>query len=153
MAHLAEGTARIVAIQGDTVWLEPERVSACGGCVSAKACGHKSGSLSATAGRFTMPNDFGAVVGERIVVGIAEDALVRASATAYVIPLALMVGGALIGSLGTGSDAWAAGGAVGGLAIGMGLARLRAGKLDASGALRPHFLRRLHGIGDNCDAS
>lgn len=138
-----EGVARVIAIDGLTAWLEPEQVNACGGCLSASTCAAKSGQPSRrlAARRFAMANDFHADVGDRVVVGISERALVRASATAYAIPLVLMLCMSMAGQLLFGSDLAVAIGAVAGLGGGLWLARLRAGRLDAKGQLSPWFLR------------
>ncbi len=153
--HLVEGVARVVATDGDTVWLEPEQGEACEGCLSASSCGVKSGGSSRRlmARRFSMVNSFQGQVGDRVVFGISERSLLRASALAYALPLLLMVGGAMAGQLLTGSDADAAIASVLGLVGGLLIARFRAGHLDAKGELSPHFLRYAYGPGpsDHCD--
>ena len=150
---LIEGVARVVATDRDTIWLEPEQENSCGGCLSASACGVKSGGSSRRlkARRFPMVNSFDGRVGDRVVVGISERALVRASATAYVIPLLLMLGAAVAVQLATGSDGAAALAAFAGLAGGLALARIRAGRLDARGELSPRFLRYAFGPGPSED--
>ena len=153
--HLVEGVARVVATDGDTVWLEPEQGEACEGCLSAAGCGVKSGGSNRRllARRFSMVNSFDGQVGDRVVFGISERTLLRASALAYSLPLILMVGGAMAGKLMTGSDGGSALASVLGLAAGLLFARFRAGRLDAKGELSPHFLRYAYGPGpsEHCD--
>ena len=73
--------------------------SSCGGCASSSACGSKGIGTTASrleSRRFQLVNDAGLRVGERVVVGIRENALLKASITAYVIPLAtLLIAGVL----------------------------------------------------------
>jgi sigma-E factor negative regulatory protein RseC len=143
MDGVVEGVARVISTDGVIAWLEPEQANACGGCMSASSCGAKSGEPSRrlSSKRFTVADDFHAAVGDRVVVGLSEHALLKASATAYAIPLLLMVGVALVGQLATDSDAIAAIGAVAGLLLGLLIAKHRADRLDARGELSPYFLR------------
>ncbi len=143
MDGVVEGVARVISTDGATVWLEPEQANACGGCLSAGSCGAKNGNSSRrlSSKRFTVADDFHAAVGDRVVVGLSEHALLKASATAYAIPLLLMLGAALTGQLATDSDAVAAIGAVAGLIGGLLIAKRRADRLDARGELSPYFLR------------
>ncbi|MDE2117784.1 MAG: SoxR reducing system RseC family protein, partial [Betaproteobacteria bacterium] len=79
---MVEGIAQVVAVEGNMVWLVPESGSSCGGCASASACGSKGIGTTASrleARRFQLVNDAGLRVGERVVVGIRENALLRAS--------------------------------------------------------------------------
>ena len=91
---MAEGIAQVVEVEGNTAWLIPEPGSSCGGCSSAAACGSKGiGTVASRLEkrRFQLVNDAGLSVGERVVVGINENAVLRASVTAYVIPLATLL--------------------------------------------------------------
>ena len=144
-AGLAEGVARVVAVDHGTAWLEPEPTTSCAGCLSFSACGLKSGgsSRSLVARRFPLADDQGYRVGERIVVGLPESAVLSASATAYAIPLLTMVGaGILAQGLGAG-DGTGAAAILGGLAVGLLVARVVAGRLARRGAFAPRFLRRV----------
>lgn len=149
---MVEGIARVVAADGGKVWLEPEQTSSCGGCMSAAACGVKTGhSRKLEARRFALANDAGLRVGERVVVGISEYALIRASATAYGIPLLLTIVAAVAAQLAFGRDAYTMVAAALGLGAGMLIARGRAGRLSARGDLTPRFLRRLR-PGEACNS-
>lgn len=142
---LVEGFAYVVAVEGDTAWLEPEQTTSCGGCASASACGAKGiGTLAdrLEARRFSLPNRDGLRVGERVVVGVSEKALVKASLTAYAIPLAALLFCGAMAQWAAGSDLVTMAAMVGGLALGLLGARLNAGRLNARGELSPHYLRR-----------
>lgn len=148
---LVEGIARVVALEGGIAWLEPEQVSACGGCKSAGLCGATGGdSRRAIARRFPLVNDVGLRVGERIVIGTYEDTLLRASLVAYALPVVTMLGAAVAGQAMFGGDAGAVIGAALGLAVGLVLARLWAGQLSARGELTPRFVRRIMNDGLEC---
>ena len=94
-----EGIAHVVALDGNTVWLVPEQTGSCGGCAASGSCGAKGIGTIANrleARRFQMNNDANLVLGERVVVGIRHNALIKASITAYAIPLGtLLLAGAL----------------------------------------------------------
>lgn len=142
---LVEGYAHVVAVEGGTAWLEPEQTTSCGGCASASACGAKGiGTLAdrLEARRFSLPNQDGLRVGERVVVGVSEKALVKASLTAYAIPLATMLFSGAMAQWVAGSDLITMAAMFGGLALGLVGARLNAKRLNARGELSPHYLRR-----------
>lgn len=152
-AHRVEGIARVVAVDGQTAWLEPEQTTSCGHCASAASCGAKGiGSVASRIEkrRFPLANDDQLRVGERVVVGIGEQALVKASLTAYMIPLAVaLIAGAVAESL-YGSDPVSMLAMAGGLFAGLLLARISAGRLSARGELAPRFLRRAR-PGESCN--
>lgn len=145
---LARRVARVVAVEGGTAWLEPEPTASCGGCLSLSACGAKGDTgARMVARRFPMPNQYGLRPGERVMVGLPGRTVLRASATAYALPLAgMLAGGLLAQALGAG-DGLGAVLLLGGLASGLGLTRIVAGRLDADGGLAPRFLHRVAGSG------
>lgn len=149
---LTEGFARIVAADSATVWLEPEMSSGCGTCASAKGCSSltwmKLG--PADAKRFALPNDFNGRVGERVVVGIQQGSLVRASALAYGLPLLIGLGSGIYAQARGAGDEICLLATVAGLAVGFVLAKFVAGRLTAKGDFRPIYLRRSFGA-DACD--
>ena len=143
--HTVEGIARVGRVDGAVAWLEPEQTTACDACAAAAAC-HAT-DLGPVAGRmagrrFPLGNSADLGVGERVVVGVNDGALLKAALTAYALPLAgaLCAGGLAEGAFGSDLASMAA------MAIGLGLgllaARIAARRLAARGALAPHFLRR-----------
>ncbi|MBF0562545.1 MAG: SoxR reducing system RseC family protein [Alphaproteobacteria bacterium] len=146
---MIEGFARVVSVEGGTAWLEPDQPQSCGGCKSSGMCGPgKSGLIKGR--RFSMSNEHGFRVGERIVVGVGEETLLRASLVAYAMPLVVMLAAAMAAQLMTNSDAAAVGAAVVGLGAGLLLAKYGAGRLSARGDLSPKYLRHAHGGEDEC---
>ncbi|HEU0234348.1 MAG TPA: SoxR reducing system RseC family protein [Gallionella sp.] len=151
---MVEGTAHVVAVEGNMAWLVPESGSSCGGCASASACGSKGIGTTASrleARRFQLVNDAGLRVGERVVVGIRENALLRASITAYVIPLTTLLLAGSLAQWAVGSDIVTMAAMLAGLALGLGLARLGAGRLLVRGDLAPRFIRRAS-PGETCNS-
>lgn len=149
---LIEGIAHVVAVEGTMAWLEPEQTSSCGGCASSSACGAKGIGTAANrleARRFALENQAGLVVGERVVVGIRENTLLKASLTAYAIPLAAMLGAGVMAQWAAGSDGITMVAMIAGLALGLGISRLSAGYLSSRGDLSPRFIRRAN-MGGTC---
>ncbi|MDO8263709.1 MAG: SoxR reducing system RseC family protein [Gallionella sp.] len=150
---MLEGIAQVVEIDGKWAWLVPEQTTSCGSCASASACGAKG--IGTTASRlelrrFQLVNDADLRVGERVVVGIRENALLKASITAYVIPLAtLLIAGALA-QWAAGRDGVTMAAMFAGLALGLWFARMGAGRLLVRGDLAPRFLRRAS-AGETCN--
>lgn len=148
-----EGIARVVRVEGDQAWLEPEQTTSCGHCASSASCGaatrEASGIGTVTsrlqARRFFLDNPEGAsgfTEGDRVVVGVSERALLNAALTAYGLPLLFaLTAGSLTQGL-YGEDLPTMFGMTGGLVLGLLVARLNARRLAAKGDLAPHFLRR-----------
>lgn len=129
---MIEEDARVVAAEPGFAWVEVRRRNACASCAISSGCGTSAISelFGARIDRLRVVNGIGAEVGDRVVIGIAEGALTRASLLAYLLPLlALMLAalgarmagageglGALAGILGLGLGFWIAGRATGGTA-------------------------------------
>jgi sigma-E factor negative regulatory protein RseC len=149
MAEPVEGFAKVVAVEGEVAWLEPEPGAACGGCAAKAGCGTAYLRPAKGDRRFAVANDFRARVGDRVVVGIDQGALTRASAVAYVIPILLVVAMAVAASLLGASDAGTAAASVVGLVAGIALAQVAARRLAARGDLTPMVLRKA-GTAESC---
>lgn len=97
---MIEENAHVVAVEGDSAWVETERRSSCGSC-AAKGCG--TGALSKVLGarkqRMKVRNPVGARVGDSVVLGIEERALLLGSLMVYILPLIAMLGGGLLGEV------------------------------------------------------
>ena len=96
---MIEQNARVVAVEGDTAWVEAERSSACGGCAAKAGCG--TGSLAKAFGtrtnRMKVLNTVEARPGDAVIIGIEESALVRGSVAVYLVPLLTLLGGGIFG--------------------------------------------------------
>lgn len=146
-----EGAARVVAIDGAQVWLEPEPGTSCGGCAAAGSCGTKGiGTMASRLEqrRFPLthnPDSIRLALGERVIIGVREDALVKGSLIAYATPLLSLLGTGLMAQALLGRDELTLVASVAGLLGGLVLARRLARRLSASGAIAPRLLRRAEG--------
>lgn len=96
---MMEEYARVVALQPGFVWAETERKTACGACSLNKGCG--SAVLARLMGvrrtRIKALNVLPVAVGDEVVLGLAEDALIRGSLVLYALPLFTLLLGAFAG--------------------------------------------------------
>lgn len=152
-SRLVEGIARVVGVEGNVAWLEPEQGESCGHCASSAVCSAKGlGTLAnrLAARRFPLAGHPGLTVGERVVVGVPGVALIKAAMLAYIMPLVLLfLAGGLTQWL-AGSDALTLAASLGGLLFGLGLMKFGAGRLFVSGNASPRLMRRL-GVGQSCE--
>ena len=81
-------------------------------------------------------SDLPLAVGDQVVIGIREQALVRGSLAVYAVPLLLLLAGAIIGELGAGQGLWNSAEAASVL--------LGAGGLVTGLLWLKHFSRRIH---------
>lgn len=142
----AEGV--IVKIGQDGVFVETSRASACGGCSSKEGCGTSSFSrlLGNKASFFKVQNPIGAALGERVVIGMEEAALLKSSLLVYLVPLAFLLAGAMLGGWLAPAhlkDAYAAGGVVVGLVFGFAALKLFNTDAGKNRQFQPVILRRV----------
>ena len=135
----------VTAVEGGFALIETERAVGCGQC-QGRGCGTGVLSQFACSGSREIKalNDLGAQAGERVVIGIADGALLKGASVAYVLPLLLLLAGALLGSsYGAGRDIAAVLGALAGLGAGMALARIYNYRQRANTQFQPVVLQRL----------
>lgn len=88
---MIEEHAQVIAVENNDVWVETQRRSACGQCAANKGCG--TATLAKVLGnkrsqvRALNPNATSVAVGDEVVIGINEQALVRGSLAIYTVPL------------------------------------------------------------------
>jgi sigma-E factor negative regulatory protein RseC len=96
---MIEETAQVVASEGRFAWVQTQRTSTCGSCAVNKGCG--TATLAKVLGqrrtRVRVLNDVQAGVGEQVIIGLPEQALVRGALAVYLVPLLGLLGGALFG--------------------------------------------------------
>ncbi len=100
--------------------LEIVRKTACGLCGQTSGCGNSIwGKLfSHKSTSFKAQNGINAKVGDSVIVGIDESALMKSALLLYVVPLATMLVGTILVSSATGSEAASMLGAAAGLLLG-----------------------------------
>jgi sigma-E factor negative regulatory protein RseC len=126
---MLETRAIVVHRQGNEVLVEAKGGGGCGNCDSEGGCG--SGKLSqlfcSKPRRFTVRNEADANVGDEVQITLPDGILLRSSALMYLLPLTLLLTGAMSGaqlaSDAATRDGYAAIGAVLGLICGFTLAK------------------------------
>ena len=98
---MVEQEARVVMVEGDLLVLEAETKSSCNACEVKSGCG--TSVLSQWVGkkftRFQAKNTVNARVGDQVMVGLSETALVGGSLAIYFLPLLGMIVFALAADL------------------------------------------------------
>ena len=135
-------TGKVIALKGDQAWVQTIRASACQCCAARHGCGQKA-LATVTGGRANqvlVANTVDARVGDEVVIGIPEQALLGASLLVYALPLLTLVLGSVVGhQLAPSGDLPAMIGGAGGLASGLGLAALWQRRLGS--ACEPRLVR------------
>jgi sigma-E factor negative regulatory protein RseC len=105
---MLEESAEVVRVKDTEVWVETQRRSNCESCVAEKACG--TATLSKVLGnRRNVVRVLSSIplrVGDQVIIGIREQALVRGSLAVYAVPILLLLLGGLVGELGAGQSIW-----------------------------------------------
>ena len=95
---MIEEHARVIAVQNGQLLLEAQTKASCSACAVKQGCG--TSVISKWVGRkftrFQAPNTVNARVGDEVVVGLAEDAMLKGSVLVYLLPLLAMIGFALL---------------------------------------------------------
>ncbi|MDD5364087.1 MAG: SoxR reducing system RseC family protein [Gallionellaceae bacterium] len=97
---MLENSARVVRVEGDLAWVLTESPSSCGAC-GGKGCGSSTfvRMLHPREPEYAVLNPISAQAGETVVVGIEEGALLQAAISGYLVPLMLLLLGALLGGI------------------------------------------------------
>jgi sigma-E factor negative regulatory protein RseC len=105
---MIEESGQVVRVEDGDVWVETRRRSTCSGCAAEQGCG--TATLAKVLGqRRTLVRVIARMplqVGDQVVIGIAEQALVRGSLAVYTVPLLLLLLGAVLGEVGAGNGLW-----------------------------------------------
>ncbi len=142
LQDMVESHAVVRRYDSHWAYLQAERKSTCSSCSVSHGCGTASlASLFKDRGvDLRIENTFDARVGDRIVIGLSDHALLGASLLAYMVPLAgLLLGAVAASSAGYGGGISAIAGFAG---LGAGFwigSRLRGAK---GNRFKPVFLRR-----------
>lgn len=144
---MIEENARVIRVEEDGfAWVETLRQTACGSCSASSGCG--TSVISKLFGdkrtRVRVIDPLGVKLGEEVIVGIDESALLRSSLMVYILPLLCLVGAALLGQLvlGFGETGVVLSG-LGGLLSGLVLLALLTRRLRGNRRYQPVVVRRL----------
>ena len=135
-------SGRVVAVSGNTVWVQTIRQSACQSCSARSGCGQRvlAAASGGRANQVQVPNTLQACVGDDVTLGIAEQALLQASLLVYALPLLSMVAASMAASqVIPGSDGVAILAAALGLGAGFVVARLWQRRVPAD--YQPHLMK------------
>jgi sigma-E factor negative regulatory protein RseC len=96
---MLEETATVVKAINQDLWVRTDRQTICNGCAANKGCGISliDKVFKNKPALLQVRNDVFARVGDKVVVGIEENAFLRASLLVYFLPLVFMMGFALFG--------------------------------------------------------
>ncbi|MBS98387.1 MAG: hypothetical protein CMI01_06885 [Oceanospirillaceae bacterium] len=142
---MIEEVVQVSRVEGGDIWVEASRQSACGSCSSKKSCGQGALSdwMSGSSVELTVLNPTGLLpkVGERVVVGLEEGSLIRASLLVYLLPLVTLVLFAVIArGLGSSENIQILAGLIG-LAAGFVGAKTLGSRASDTGCYQPILLR------------
>ena len=95
---MIEQTAKVIASDDNTVWLEAETQSTCSQCQIKKGCG--TGMLAKHVGKrfsqIAVHKERDVQIGDEVQVGISEQALLLGAFMMYIVPLLMLFGFALL---------------------------------------------------------
>lgn len=98
---MIEETATVVKCEGEFAWVEAQRQTTCGSCAANKGCG--TSVLAKVVGKkvahMRAINPVDAQVGDTVIVGLNEAALVKGSLAVYLFPLLFMLLFAITGNV------------------------------------------------------
>ncbi len=139
-------TGTVVADDGQYIWVETVRASACKSCSAKAGCGQAvMGELFDESAQFKknlmrLPSPGIDLMGQEVTLGIPEDALIRTSFLLYGLPLLLMIVGATFSQWLFSSDWITAVFALFGLAAGLGYARLKSKDWECESRYHPQLV-------------
>ena len=144
---MIEEPAVVVEAGAGYAWVETQRRSACGACSASEGCG--TAALAKVWGdrraRVRAISALPLQPGDAVIVGLAEGALLRGSLLVYLLPIVLLLAGALLGQTafaGAGEEPVILSGAVG-LGLGFLAARVVSRRLRSDARFQPVVMRRL----------
>ena len=98
---MIEETATVIRCEGKFAWVEAQRQTTCGNCTANKGCG--TSVLAKVVGKkvsqMRVINHVHAQVGDNVIVGMNEAALLKGSVAVYLFPLLFMLLFAVTGNV------------------------------------------------------
>lgn len=143
---MIEAQATVAEAGVGYAWLDIQRQSACGSCHASAGCG-TAAIAKIWGGRRTRVravSNLALQAGDVVIVGLADGALLRGALLAYLLPVALLLAGAVLGEsafAGAGEEPVILLGALG-LGLGFLVVRVRSRRLRNDPRYQPVVLRR-----------
>lgn len=105
---MIEETATIVAVQGDQALVQTQRRSSCQACSVKQGCGTSvlAKVVGTRSSQMSIDNVLDAQVGDEVLLGIEENALVKGSLLVYALPLIMMLVFAVAAEAIVGMQGW-----------------------------------------------
>lgn len=151
---MIEQIAVVVKVDGDFAWVQAERQSTCGNCAARSGCGTSvlSKVIGTKIARMRAINKPQAQVGDTVVVGLSEAAMLKGSVVVYLLPLLLMflfaiTGNVIATQIHVTSEVMSIGFAVAGLAIGGGLLQRFNRRIQSNEQYQPVVLKKVMPVG------
>lgn len=143
---MIEELGRVLSVEQGAVWVETIRRSACNSCQARAGCGQsllqRLGG-GARQGFIRVLDDRSCQVGDEIIIGVPENAVVRGSSLIYMVPLlALFVSALLAQAAGLGEPLIILAG-ISGLALGFVAIRWHTGRLSSDPGFTPRVISRV----------
>lgn len=133
---MLEQTVEVIKAAPDGIWVQAVEPSGCGSCGGQGCSSRRIAELFQRKPRlFPVDCDLALAPGDRVIVGIADGSVLAGAIRAYGLPLACMLGGALLGQAIQPGDGAAFAGLVAGAGVGWVLSR-------GGRTMRPRVLRR-----------
>ncbi|MDH5801031.1 MAG: SoxR reducing system RseC family protein [Gammaproteobacteria bacterium] len=98
---MIEQNATVVKLDRDLVWVQTEQKSVCGQCAVNKGCGTAiiGDYFQSRQKRLAVLKTLSVSEGDRVVIGLEEQALIKGSVAVYIVPLLVMFGFGLLGEV------------------------------------------------------
>lgn len=141
----------MLEVDGSWAWVACRRQVECARCAEGRGCG--GGVLGRLLGDRlhkvrAATGEIEVRPGDQVLIGLAEDVVMRAAAVVYLLPLlAALAGAVAFSSLAGGGDLAGFLGAAAGFLLGLGWARAYSRRHDRTAAFQPVILRRTDGAG------
>ncbi|MBL4834912.1 MAG: SoxR reducing system RseC family protein [Pseudomonas sp.] len=143
---MIEERGRVVSVESGAAWVETIRRSTCGSCQARAGCGQalleRLGS-GARRGFIRVIAAHPVEVGDEVIIGLPEDAVLKASALMYVLPLLMLFFFTGLADLAGLAEPWIIAIALAALALGFFLAGWHSHNKRASPQYQARILRRL----------
>ncbi|MCQ4313214.1 SoxR reducing system RseC family protein [Pseudomonas stutzeri] len=143
---MIEEPGRVIAVEPGAVWVETQRNSTCSGCSARNGCGQRLMDRLGVRERRELicaVSNLQLRVGDLVVVGIREDALLRGAILVYLFPLVVLFASALIATKLSVAEPYVILAGLGGFLFSWLIVRKRSQRTAGDPGLQPVVLRAL----------